>query len=131
MAYADYEYYIAEYHGNAVPEADFPRAAERASEYIDYITQGQAAAAAARPPVKRCCCALAECYGVMEKAKAAATADERELKSQTLDGWTKTYQTTGEAAKEYQSRLYATAVQYLATTGLLYRGKRRPCSHTL
>lgn len=35
MAYADFEFYAIVYHGNVVPEADFPRIADRASEEID------------------------------------------------------------------------------------------------
>ena len=32
MAYADYEFYTTSYFGSVVPEADFPRLAEKASD---------------------------------------------------------------------------------------------------
>ena len=38
MAYADYDFYTESYYGNVVPETDFPRLAERASEFIDLMT---------------------------------------------------------------------------------------------
>ena len=38
MAYTDFEFYTTTYHGNVVPEADFPRLADRASDFLDVIT---------------------------------------------------------------------------------------------
>ena len=38
MAYADYEFYKTSFFGNVVPESDFMRFAERASDFIDTLT---------------------------------------------------------------------------------------------
>ena len=38
MAYTDFEFYTTTYHGNVVPEADFMRIADRASDFLDVIT---------------------------------------------------------------------------------------------
>ena len=38
MAYADYEFYKDRYYGSMIPEADFPRLSERASDFIDTLT---------------------------------------------------------------------------------------------
>lgn len=38
MAYADYQFYTTTYYGDTVPESDFPKYAERASDRIDAIT---------------------------------------------------------------------------------------------
>lgn len=38
MAYADYQFYKEKYYGDTVPESDFPKYAERASDRIDAIT---------------------------------------------------------------------------------------------
>ena len=35
MAYADYTFYTADFHGNKISETDYPYFAERASEYLD------------------------------------------------------------------------------------------------
>ena len=40
MAYVDYDFYLESYYGNVVPEADFDRLADRASDFIDTVTYG-------------------------------------------------------------------------------------------
>lgn len=37
MAYADYTFYTADFHGNKISETDYPYFAERASEYLDSL----------------------------------------------------------------------------------------------
>ena len=41
MAYADYDFYLNTYFGNAVPEEDFPRLSDRASDYIRAAAGGR------------------------------------------------------------------------------------------
>ncbi len=66
MAYADYTFYTTEYFGNAVPETDFPRCAERASDWIDTITfdhiqtEELAEEEKAMKRIKKAVCAMAE-----------------------------------------------------------------------
>ena len=38
MAYADYTFYTADFHGNKISETDYPYFAERASEYLDSLS---------------------------------------------------------------------------------------------
>ena len=38
MAYADYEFYKTSFFGATVPESDFMRFSERASDFIDMMT---------------------------------------------------------------------------------------------
>ncbi len=38
MAYADYTFYTADFHGNKISETDYPYFAERASEYLDNLS---------------------------------------------------------------------------------------------
>ena len=40
MAYVDYDFYTESYYGNVVPETDFDRLADRASDFIDAVTHG-------------------------------------------------------------------------------------------
>ncbi len=139
MIYANYDYYANEYFGKGVQEEDFRRLALRASQYIDYITQGRAEARSELEAVKMCCCALAEQYQTIETAQALARSSlsagmngtSGELQSQTVGGWSKSYRSGGDsaqaasqAAESGQSSLLATARHYLANTGLLYRGMR-------
>ena len=112
MIYADYDYYLNEYSGNAVAEADFTRLSRQASAYLDSLTYGKI-----RGPwvddsrVKDACCAVAE---VMYKQEQGG-----EVASESNDGTSVTYVTSGKTA---QNRMYDAAVMYLSNTGLLYAG---------
>ena len=136
MVYADYEYYFGTYMG-AVSEEDFPRLAVRASSFLDYYTQGRAADNADLDAVKMCCCALVDKYAVIDAAqalamknltKAASCGDE--VKSETVGSYSRTLATGGESAISAlnatdgaKKLLAATCNEYLAHTGLLYRGR--------
>ena len=65
MAYTDFEFYATIYHGNVVPEADFPRIADRASDFLDVITfdrlvDGLPSDERAATKVQKAVCAVAE-----------------------------------------------------------------------
>ena len=139
MAYADYAYYTNTYLGTAIAEDEFPRLSLRASTFLDYYTQGRASKNSTLDALKMACCAIAEQYQAIETAQALAqkslftalnSAGSGELQSQTVGGWSKTYRSGGESAAQAISAsqtskeaLSAVAQQYLATTGLLYRGR--------
>lgn len=139
MIYAEYDFYRSEYFGQIIEEADFPRLALHASQYIDYITQGRADRSAGLEAVKMCCCALAEQYQTIETAQAlaqkhlaAGAADSAEVQSETVGSWSRSYRSGGDsaqsaaqAAEAGRSALLDTARRYLTNTGLLYRGGRR------
>lgn len=84
MAYADFEFYTTSYFGNVVPETDFHRLAERASERIDSMTYNRLARW--RPKRKmdvirigKACCAITETLYLSEKlAESAMEGVERE-----------------------------------------------------
>lgn len=139
MIYADYDYYLNEYYGRSVPEEDYPRLALRSSQYIDYITQGRAEARADLEAVKMCCCALVEQYQsidlaaqLAQKSLTASSADGAEVQSETVGSWSRSYRSGGDSAQSAaqaeetgKAALLDIARQYLARTGLLYRGGRR------
>lgn len=138
MIYADFDYYANTYMGNAITEEDFPRLAVRASWYIDYITQNRAESCADLEAVKMCCCALAEQYQAIDAAQSLALKSltaggdgGMEVQSETVGSWSRSYRSGGDsamsaaqAAADSRTTLYQTAQQYLAHTGLLYRGGR-------
>lgn len=139
MVYADYGFYVASYLGTAINSGDFSRLALRASAFLDYYTQGRAAKNAGSEALKMACCALAEQYQTIEQAQtlankslaAGAASDNGEVQSETVGSWSRSYRSGGEsasaaanAASAAQSSLAAVARQYLAGTGLLYRGGR-------
>ncbi len=141
MAYADYEYYTTTYLGTAIKKDDFPRLALRASSFLDYYTQGRAAQNSDLDALKMACCAVAEQYQSIDTAQAlaqkslsASLESDGELQSQTVGSWSKTYRSGGDSAQQAlssvqtaQAALGALAQQYLAGTGLLYRGRGCSC----
>ena len=135
MTYAEYTYYAGIYMGS-VSEGDFPRLAVRAGSFLDYYTQNRAKDNADMDAVKMCCCALVDKYAVIEAAQALAqknlanaAAGDAEIKSETVGGYSRTLATGGESAlsalnatDSAKKLLAAVCNEYLAHTGLLYRG---------
>lgn len=136
MAYADYTYYHGTYMG-AVSEEDFQRLAVRASSFLDYYTRNKAKEYVGLQELQMACCALVDKYKVIEAANdlaannlaASLSADGNELKSETVGGYSRTFASGGDSALSAlntsagaRKLLAETAAQYLANTGLLYRG---------
>ena len=77
MAYADYEFYTTSYFGSVVPETDFPRLAERASDFVDAMTfdrlvDGLPTNERSQKRVKKAVCSLAELMYQIELAEKNA-----------------------------------------------------------
>ena len=134
MAYADYTYYYGTYMGT-MSEEDFSRLAVRASSYLDYYTRDKAKDNAELDAVKMCCCALVDVYKLIETAKELANKDmtaglsSDAIQSETVGGYSRSMRSGGEGASsslqaglDAKKQLAATAMEYLANTGLLYRG---------
>lgn len=78
MAYADYDFYTTSYFGSVVPETDFPRTAERASDFIDTMTfdrlvDGLPSNERSQKRIKKAVCSLAELMYQIELAEKNAT----------------------------------------------------------
>lgn len=77
MAYADYKFYTESF-GNVVPEADFPRLAEKASDFVDTMTfdrlvDGLPTNERSQKRIKKAVCSLAELMYQIELAEKNAT----------------------------------------------------------
>lgn len=77
MAYADYKFYTESF-GNVVPETDFPRLAERASDFVDTMTfdrlvDGLPTNERSQKRIKKAVCSLAELMYQIELAEKNAT----------------------------------------------------------
>lgn len=77
MAYADYDFYTTSYFGSVVPETDFPRLAERASDFVDTMTfdrlvDGLPTNERAQKRIKKAVCSLAELMYQIELAEKNA-----------------------------------------------------------
>lgn len=122
--YANYTFYTEKYLGSALTEEEFARAATRASSFIDYYTMNKAATYNdVNDVLAMCCCALAEQYKIIENAQAQSMSGE--LQSQTVGAWSKTYKSGTDTAADARKALSDIAMDYLAGTGLLYRGGKR------
>jgi hypothetical protein len=78
MAYADYDFYKTSYFGSVVPETDFSRLAERASDFVDTMTfdrlvDGLPTDTRAQKRIKKAVCSLAELMYQIELAEKNAT----------------------------------------------------------
>ena len=122
MAYADYAFYKNEYFGNAISENDFSRLALRASSFLDYYTMGKAKNHVDLLDVKMACCAVAEKILVLEASEKRAASSGGALQSETVGSYSVSYQNGADVSKTAKSEMVAAARQYLAHTGLLYRG---------
>ena len=146
MIYATYDYYFCPFNGTILEAETFDRYALRASAFLDYYTQGRAAKHPDLDALKMACCALAEQYQLMELSQAAAakamnytmSSAGGELSSETVGPHSKTYRSGGESAaaamtavQSSRTALADIARQYLAGTGLLYRGGCGRCTPTL
>lgn len=92
MAYTDFEFYATTYHGNVVPEADFPRIADRASDFLDVITfdrldDGLPSDERAATKVQKAVCAVSDKLYELELAeKQALSAAAGGTSSSTAGG---------------------------------------------
>lgn len=119
MAYADFTIYSDTYMGVAIAQADFPRLALRASEFIDQVTHDRAAAVVeadtdntAIASIQMATCAVAE--KIQELEVSGGT-----LASESVGrGFSATYQ-----SKLFDDgQLIRVAKKYLGRTGLMYSG---------
>lgn len=113
MVYADYTYYTEQFGGQNVPEAAFLSLARKANNYLDYVTFGRLRSLQNQSDeAKDACCALVELLYKAEEEGGKAIASE----------------TVGKHSVSYveqesiKQQMYSLVSQYLAHTGLMYRG---------
>lgn len=90
MAYADYKFYTESF-GNVVPETDFPRLAERASDFVDTMTfdrlvDGLPTDTRAQKRIKKAVCSLAELMYQIELAEKNAISQASASEASTTIG---------------------------------------------
>lgn len=142
MAYADYDFYTESYYGNVVPEIDFPRLAERASDFVDTMTfdrlvDGLPANERSQKRIKKTVCSLAELMYQIELAEKNAINQASANVTNTNTGGKSTGivtsvssgsesisyatpQQIGASAKEW-SAVYAATGDVQKTNDLLYK----------
>lgn len=140
---ASYEFYQNTYCGDILSAEDFPRYVVKADNYLGRITRDMVAPYLAddvseldEDIVKKVYmaeCELAEQYQTIQESKKSVLTAYSEtggfLASETVGAHSQSFRSGYDVAKEAESGLYSIAAQYLAWTGLMYRGI--PCTrHT-
>jgi hypothetical protein len=123
--YVDWTDYTVTFLGNAIAQADFPRAAMRASAVIDALTFDQAAAVILADTddvtidrIKMATCAVAEEYQRLDLVNGGSG----KIASEKVGNHSVTYVTGADDAKSQMETLRDVAKLYLASTGLMYGG---------
>ncbi len=116
--YADFNCYKTEYYGTTITdEASYKYYAEIAAEYIEQATFGRAKCCMEK--VRKCECRIAEIlFANHENLKE----DEREVKSESVGGWSRTYTENKLSPEALEARIRDTIRLYIGMTGLLYCG---------
>ena len=116
MAYADYEFYTTSYFGSVVPEADFPRLAERASDFVDTMTfdrlvDGLPTNERSQKRIKKAVCSLAELMYQIELAEKNAANAAASGTSTTIGSGNSTTGIVTSVSSGSESISYATPQQ--------------------
>lgn len=137
MAYADYDFYLNTYFGNAIPEEDFPRLSERASDYVRAATQGisDKVDSGQQEAVKKASCAIADVLLDEEIMTAAVYSGEQTVSSETVGAWSRSYKAPSISAAEVEfneKRKRDALLLYLENLPAfapVFRVRSYPCLH--
>lgn len=116
MAYADYDFYTTSYFGSVVPETDFPRLSERASDFVDIMTfdrlvDGLPENERSQKRIKKAVCSLAELMYQIELAEKNATNAAASGASTTIGSGGSTTGIVTSVSSGSESISYATPQQ--------------------
>lgn len=102
--YADYDFYLNTYYGNAIPEEDFPRLSTRASDYIRSVTNGISDTVndLQLEAVKKATCAIADVLLDEEIMNTSTFSGEQSVSSETVGGWSKSYRSASLSAADVE-----------------------------
>lgn len=137
MAYADYDFYLNTYFGNAVSVEDFPRLSERASDYVRAATAGISDTVDGWQveAVKKASCAVADVLLDEEIMTAVAFSGEQAVSSETVGGWSRSYRSASLASADVEyieKRKRDALLLYLGNLPAfapLFRVRSYPCLH--
>ncbi len=118
--YADYDFYVNVYHGNAIAESEFERLESRAEDELNAMTFYRIPGMDARimtdllaTNIRKAVCAIAELQSTGESLEVG-------ISSESNDGYSVSY--TQTARKDVEAQQRTAAARYIADSGLLYRG---------
>lgn len=135
--YADYNFYLNAYYGDAIAEEDFPRLSERASDYVRAATGGisDTVDGPQLEAVKKASCAVAEVLLDESIMTAALYSGGQAVSSETVGGWSRSFRGTALSAAEVEfnnSRKRDALLLYLGNLPAfapLFKVRSYPCPH--
>lgn len=100
--YADYDFYLNEYFGDAISPEDFPQLSERASDYVRAATRGISDTVDSwqLEAVKKCACAVADVLLDESIMTANVYSGEQAVSSETVGGWSRSYKPPSVSSAE-------------------------------
>lgn len=100
--YADYDFYLNEYFGDAISPEDFPRLSERASDYVRAATRGISDTVDGwqLEAVKKCACAVADVLLDESIMTSNVYSGDQAVSSETVGGWSRSYKAPAVSAEE-------------------------------
>ncbi|MBQ0067180.1 MAG: hypothetical protein KBS60_03185 [Phascolarctobacterium sp.] len=111
MNYCGYDFYFNDFYGTKIDGESFPRLAQKASDYIDFLTLGRAKNHSEDPRLKRAVCALAEVYQEIEQAESVTASGE--VASESVGSHSITYRSSAETIQGLNAKLKTVADMYL------------------
>lgn len=120
MIYTNEEFYINEYlcgKAVAIDSTAFNFYFREASAIINKHTFGKVSDPVPEV-VQLCCCEIAEKIYNFEQQKNANSG----VSSESVGGWSKSYESSEAAEKQFQTDIKNILSKWLSETGLLYRG---------
>lgn len=135
--YADYDFYLNAYYGDAIAEEDFPRLSERASDYVRSSTQGISDTVDGwqLEAVKKASCAVADVLLDEEIMIAGVFSGEQAVSSETVGGWSRSYRAASLASADVEcieKRKRGALLLYLGNLPAfapVFRVRSFPCRH--
>lgn len=135
--YADYDFYLNAYYGDAIAEEDFPRLSERASDYVRAETEGISDAVDGwqLEAVKKASCAVAEVLLDESVMTAGVYSREQAVSSETVGSWSRSYKIPAISAAEVnfnEKRKRDALLLYLGNLPAfapVFRVRSYPCPH--
>lgn len=123
MNRVSYQFYLAEYEGELIPETAWKQIMIKAESHLDSMMYEEPDEKTL-PKVQFCLCEIAELL-YQDKQNKKKTGG-REVLSENTDGYSVTYATEAEAGKIainfLDKKVYAIIRRWLDSTGLLYAG---------
>ena len=115
--YANYAYYTDTYKGAVIDTASFDLYSMKATQQIKLYTFNRVTDESIPDEVKMCCCELAEYFYNQDNK-----GHDDDVQSEKKGEWSVTY-VSGQTAEDIkQSTIKGIIYNWLAMTGLLYRG---------